>query len=91
MATVKRVPKPATTNNDPFNPVTSDNVDRDERFKLLLRNQLGDSGIPLLVNQAFLFVLAIIMMVAVLLGFINSRPPGNGVLVLEHAALVTPK
>jgi hypothetical protein len=54
---------------------------RDERFKATLRRQLGDNGVALMVNQAVLFIFALIMLVSIIVGYINfdqsNRSPRN--------------
>lgn len=45
---------------------------RDERFKHILRQQLGDNGVQILVNQSVLFVLALILIITVVIGAMTS-------------------
>lgn len=45
---------------------------RDDRFKEILREQLGENGIQMFVNQSVLFVLALVMIVAVVIGAMAS-------------------
>lgn len=72
---------------DPNTPITT-NENRDGRFKELLQQQFGENGIVLLVNQAFLFILSLIIVVAILIGLISTRDCEVGVLKLKEPALV---
>lgn len=45
-------------------------ITRDERYKQILHEQLGQNGIIFLANQSILFVLAIIMIIGALIGFL---------------------
>lgn len=62
------------------------NINRDDRFKQILQQQLGENGVALLVNQAFLFLLALVMMVAILIGVITSQ--SKNCLTLKSPALI---
>lgn len=62
-------------------------IDRDERYKQILHQQLGENGITLIVYVAFLFILALIMVIAAIIGFISSQPPET--LNLKMPAIVT--
>lgn len=46
---------------------------RDDRFKKQLQKDLGEKGIPLLVNQAVIFMFALIIVVAILIGVTNIK------------------
>lgn len=46
---------------------------RDERFKRIIEKQIGPKGVPLLVNQACLFLIALVMVVSILIGVISSK------------------
>lgn len=72
---------------DPTQPITT-NETRDSRFKDMLQQQFGENGIPLLVNQAFLFLLALIMVVVILLGLVSLKSEDGGTLQLTVPALV---
>lgn len=60
------------TNSLIKNVKTDDNVTRDERFCRILHNQLGKEGINIIVTQSFLFVLVLIMIVAIIIGYIST-------------------
>lgn len=62
-------------------------IDRDERYKQILHQQLGENGVTLIVYVAFLFILALIMVIAAIIGFISSQPPES--LNLKMPAIVT--
>lgn len=55
------------------------NISRDYRFKHIIESKLGKNGIDLLLNQSILFVFALIIIVAVVIGmlFTNSRQLEN--------------
>lgn len=51
---------------------TDDRTNRDSRFRHILKNQLGENGLALVTGQSFLFVLVLIMIVSVILGFLST-------------------
>lgn len=61
---------------------------RDDRFKQILREQLGENGIPLMVNQAFVFLLALILVVAVAVGMFTTQLNVGREKTLKGAALL---
>lgn len=48
--------------------------DRDDRYRRLLRRQLGSTGLSLLVHQAAMFLVALLLMVAVFVGLVATTP-----------------
>lgn len=62
----------SSTATDPNEPITTDET-RDTRFKEMLHQQFGENGVILLVNQSFLFIIALILVVSILIGFISTR------------------
>lgn len=50
---------------------------RDDRFKRQLRKDLGEKGIPLLVNQAVIFMFALIIVVSIMIGITNMKSNDN--------------
>lgn len=61
---------------------------RDTRFREMLQQQFGENGIVLLVNQSFLFLMSLILVVAILIGLISTRDSGTSALKLSEPALV---
>lgn len=51
-------------NNQPLDTVPT----RDDRFKEILKKQLGENGAQMLVVQSVLFVMALIMIVTIVIG-----------------------
>lgn len=45
---------------------------RDTRFRQILHDQLGENGIALMVNQAFIFILALILVVSIVIGTLTT-------------------
>lgn len=45
---------------------------RDGRFRQILHDQLGENGVALMVNQAFIFILALILVISVVIGSLMS-------------------
>lgn len=78
--------------NDTEAPNASTEETRDDRFKTIIKQQLGSNGITLLVTQSFLFILALIMIVSIIIGLIgvskNGQLRGGTGTVLEMPALV---
>lgn len=67
------------------------NDDRDTRYKEILRDQLGSTGVTLLVNQSFIFILALIMVVTAIIGYLSSIskvPAVTQKLILPKVALL---
>lgn len=63
---------------------------RDDRFRQILHEQLGENGIPLMVNQAFLFILSLILIVTIIIGTITTVTSSNDyVRLLKTPALLT--
>lgn len=77
----------SSTKVDPNEPITTDET-RDTRFKEMLQQQFGESGVGLLVYQAFIFLMALIMIVGILIGLITTRGNEIGILKLAEPALV---
>lgn len=68
-------------------PITTDET-RDTRFKQMLQQQFGENGIVLLVNQSFLFLMSLVLIVAILIGLISTRGSGESALKLSAPALI---
>lgn len=77
----------SSTRTDPTTPITTDES-RDTRFKEMLQQQFGENGIVLLVNQSFIFLIALVLIVSVLIGLISTRNNEFGVLKLSEPALI---
>lgn len=77
----------STTRVDSNEPITTDET-RDTRFKELLQQQFGENGIVLLVNQSFIFIVALIFVVSILIGLISTRSGDQGLVKLSEPALV---
>lgn len=45
---------------------------RDDRFKHILHGQFGEFGLLSLVNQSIIFILALVMIVSIMIGFITT-------------------
>lgn len=45
---------------------------RDGRFRQILHDQLGENGVALMVNQAFIFILALILVISIVIGSLTS-------------------
>ncbi|AUQ44020.1 putative gp59-like protein [Esparto virus] len=87
-----------STNPNLANEITTfEQVDkRDDRFKQLLYQQFGETGIVSLVNQALVFILALIMIVSIMIGMIatnnystNQRFSSNNTLMNLGPAYIT--
>lgn len=60
--------------------VSSADVTRDERFKSLLREQLGKNGVSLLVLYSFVLIVAVLLLALVTVSYANSRIDGRGMM-----------
>ncbi|KAI5630616.1 OrNVorf79-like [Venturia canescens] len=58
---------------------------RDSRFKDIVREQLGENGLTLMVNLSFLFVTCLVFIVLIMIAFLVSQPKELG-LMLELKA-----
>lgn len=72
---------------DSTEPITT-NETRDTRFKTMLQQQFGDNGIVLMVNQSFLFIMALIMVISIIIGFIFTRTSEFGGRLVEPALVL---
>lgn len=52
---------------------TPSDVSRDERYKDILRAQLGEQGIALTTNLSFLFILSLILLILIMTGLLVTR------------------
>ena len=52
-------------------------VTRDMRYRQILREQLGANGISLLVSYAFFTIIALLLIIAISVGFVNSQSRGS--------------
>lgn len=52
--------------------VTDTKQTRDKRFKYILDEQLGKKGLFFIVNQSFLFLLSLIIIVSIMIGVIGG-------------------
>ncbi|ATY70267.1 GrBNV gp59-like protein [Tomelloso virus] len=77
----------SSTRTDSNEPITTDET-RDTRFKEMLQQQFGENGIVLLVNQSFLFLMSLILVVAILIGLISARGSGQQTLKLVEPAIL---
>lgn len=78
----------SSTRIDPNEPITTDET-RDTRYKEMLQQQFGENGIVLLVNQSFIFLIMLVMIVSILIGLISTKSDNRGaVLKLSEPALV---
>lgn len=63
-------------------------ITRDQRFRHIVESQIGRNGIYLLVSQSILFIFALIIIVAVMIGSLltnwqNAKtPPATNLMVL---------
>lgn len=61
---------------------------RDGRFRQILHDQLGENGVALMVNQAFIFILALILIVTIVLGSLLTNGISNAVQLKTPAILI---
>nr|WOJ45376.1 GrBNV_gp59-like protein [Apis mellifera nudivirus] len=82
MDTLRDIPR--STEKDKI----SDRNDRDERFKNILREQFGKSGISLLVLYSFIMIIAILLLALVSVSFASTNATANVAAISDEPLLV---
>nr|AHW98251.1 GrBNV_gp59-like protein [Nilaparvata lugens endogenous nudivirus] len=51
---------------------TPSNVDRDSRFKDIIRKQLGEQGLTITTNLSFIYIIVLLILLLLFSGFLNT-------------------